>query len=94
MLPAYLHAQGSPPLKAPSPRKIGQPDSPSVDPSVVLKTYEKDIKRDVARLLELAQDLKKDADKLSSITGLNGAMAHTAEEIEKLAHKISGMARG
>jgi hypothetical protein len=107
VLPRLARSQSPPPLPPPrsnsgssSPppatihRNRDDEQPPTIDPHVVLKSYEKDIKRDVGRLLELAQDLKKDADKIPSLGGLNGAMGHKAEEIEKLAHKIAGLARG
>jgi hypothetical protein len=104
-LPRFLRSQSAPPpphtgsgASSPSPppmqRHRDGVTPPTIDPHTVLKSYEKDIKRDVGRLLELAQDLKKDADKLATIENLNLAMSRKAEEIEKLAHKISNMARG
>jgi hypothetical protein len=49
---------------------------------------EKGLKGDIARLSQLVQELKKEADKTDSSTMLNLALVHKAEEIEKLAHQL------
>jgi hypothetical protein len=55
---------------------------------------EKGLKGDIARLLQLAQELKKEVDKTDSSTMLNLALVHKAEEIEKLAHQLKLSVRG
>jgi hypothetical protein len=85
----------------PPPRPFGQnppqtepPPTATPDPHTVLKSNQKDIKRDIQKLLELAQDLKKEVDKTDSAEVLNLSMLRKAEEIEKLAHQIRTMAKG
>lgn len=91
-------AQSPPPPPPPPPlfpRSAQQDDSgPTLDPHAVLKSYEKDIKRDVQKLWQLAQELKKEVDKTDSAEVLNLSLVRKAEEIEKLARQIKTMARG
>ena len=60
----------------------------------MLKANQKDIKRDVQRLFELAEELKKEVEKTDSSEVLSLTLVHKAEEIEKLAKHIKGLARG
>ncbi len=102
--PYTLHSQEAPPrpVRPPSsppkpplhPRKSADENlSPAPDPHAVLKSYDKDIKKNIQKLLELAQELKKEVDKTDSSEVLNLSMVRKAEEIEKLAHKIQTLAR-
>lgn len=68
--------------------------SPEPDPKEVLKANDKDIKSNVSRLAELAEDLKKQVDATDSTSVLSLTMVHKAEEIEKLAHHIATLTRG
>lgn len=68
--------------------------APTPDPKEVLKANDKDIKSNVLRLSELAQELKKEVEKTDSANVLSLPMVHKAEEIEKLAHHIATLARG
>jgi hypothetical protein len=91
-------AQNPPPPPPPPPLfpRIGQQDdtSPKLDPHAVLKAYQKDIKRDIQKLWQLAQELKKEVEETNSAEVLNLNLVRKAEEIEKLAHQIKTMARG
>lgn len=96
-----LGQQSVPPPKSPPPPRgfprITPQDPiplPAPDPNAVLKANQKNIKRDVQKLLELAQDLKKEVDKTDSAEILNLSLVHKAEEIEKLAHQIRTLAKG
>ncbi|MFY9584828.1 MAG: hypothetical protein WAR21_10100 [Candidatus Acidiferrales bacterium] len=60
----------------------------------MLKMNQKDIKRDVQRLFELAEELKKEVDKTNSAEVLSVSLVRKTEEIEKLAKHIRSLARG
>lgn len=68
--------------------------APTPDPKEVLKANDKDIKSNILRLSELAQQLKQEVEKTDSANVLSLPMVHKAEEIEKLAHHIATLARG
>jgi hypothetical protein len=61
---------------------------------VMLETNEKDIKKNIEKLYELATDLKAEVEKTDSSQVLSLGMLKKAEEIEKLAHDIKTRARG
>ncbi|HYL09886.1 MAG TPA: hypothetical protein VEU31_04035 [Candidatus Acidoferrales bacterium] len=67
---------------------------PKPDTHALLKENQKNIKRDVERLVELAEELKKEVDKTDSTDVLSLQMVKKAEEIEKLARQIKSLARG
>jgi hypothetical protein len=60
----------------------------------ILEANEKDIKKRVEKLLQLATELKAEVDKTNSSQVLSLAMVKKAEEIEKLAKEISSRAKG
>jgi peptidoglycan hydrolase CwlO-like protein len=64
------------------------------DPHALLKENQKNIKRDVDRLAELAEELKQEVDKTDSADVLSILLLKKAEEIEKLAKAIRNRARG
>ena len=77
------------------PRQKDDPTSAAVPPTkAVLKENEKDIKRDIEKLYQLASDLKAEGEKTDSSQVLSLAMVRKAEEIEKLAKEIKNRARG
>ncbi len=88
---ARLAGQGSP--RPPFPREP-EPEPPKLDPRPLLKLNQKEIKKDVARLLQLAEELKKEVDKTDATDVLSLPLIRKAEEIEKLAKHIKGLARG
>jgi hypothetical protein len=72
------------------------PDSPNA-PSAekhMLDENEKEIKKKVDRLYELATELKAEVDKTDSSKVLSLNMLKKTEEIEKLAKEIHGRAKG
>ena len=83
----------SPPLSRRDPASVDG-SAPAPDPKEVLKANDKDIKSNVLRLSELAQELKQEVEKTDSANVLSLPMLHKAEEIEKLAHHIASLARG
>jgi hypothetical protein len=66
---------------------------PRRDPKEQLKENQKNLRRDADRLLQLAQELKDEADKTEQTDVLSLSLVHKAEEVEKLARQIKGLAR-
>ena len=60
----------------------------------VLEENQKDIKKNVEKLFDLASQLKDQVEKTDSTTVLSLAMVKKAEEIERLARQIKERAKG
>ena len=60
----------------------------------LLEQRQKDIKKDIEKLFDLATQLKAEVEKTDATTTLSLAMVRRAEEIEKLARSIKDNARG
>ena len=60
----------------------------------ILEANEKDIKKNVEKLFQLASELKAEVDKTDSVQVLSLAMLRKTEEIEKLAKDIRSRAKG
>jgi hypothetical protein len=60
----------------------------------LLEQRQKDIKKDIEKLFDLATQLKAEVEKTDATTTLSLAMVKRAEEIEKLARQIKDNARG
>ncbi|HEX8881106.1 MAG TPA: hypothetical protein VF749_13795 [Candidatus Acidoferrum sp.] len=91
-----MHAQGgggAPPSPKPVPKDedIGEP---KIDSKLLLEANQKDIKKSVERLFQLASELKTEVEKTDSVQVLSVAMIKKAEEIEKLAKSIRSRAIG
>ena len=69
------------------------PPAPPPDPTARLKESQKNLRRDVDHLLELAKDLKEEADKTEQTNVLSVSLVKKSEEIEKLAHHIKDLVR-
>lgn len=85
-----LHAQGGGGAQ-PSPKPVQRDedtDEPKVDSKLLLEANQKDIKKGVERLFQLASELKTEVEKTDSVQVLSVAMVKKAEEIEKLAKSI------
>src|SRR5215475_364540 len=67
------------------------PPKPST--KAVLEENQKDIKRNIERLFELASQLKEQVERTDSTTVLSLALVKKAEEIEKLARQIKERAK-
>ena len=67
---------------------------PSPDPKLILEANQKDIKRDVEHLYDLASELKAEVEKTDSVQVLSLTMLRKTEEIEKLAKGIRSRAKG
>jgi hypothetical protein len=91
-------AQGQSP-KFPQDQKNG-PDSAPENPLApspekrILEENQKDIKKKVEKLYELATELKGEVDKTDSSKVLSLNMVRKAEEIEKLAREIKNRSKG
>jgi peptidoglycan hydrolase CwlO-like protein len=94
-VPSWLESQ-QPARRPPFPNaRPGETDTePKPDTHALLKENQKNIKKDVERLVELAEELKKEVDKTDSTGVLSLQMVKKAEEIEKLARQIKSLARG
>jgi len=81
-----------------NPPKPGQRDEnteePKFDSKAVLEANQKDIKKSIERLYQLASELKSEVDKTDSVKVLSVPMLKKAEEIEKLAKGIRSRAIG
>jgi len=81
-------------------QKPGQKDKeedteePKFDSKAMLAANQKDIKKDIERLFQLATELKAEVEKTDSVRMLSVAMLKKAEEIEKLAKEIRSRAIG
>jgi hypothetical protein len=73
-------------------QKAGQKDEDNdetkLDSKTVLEANQKDIKKSVERLFQLASELKAEVEKTDAVQVLSVAMLKKAEEIEKLAKGI------
>lgn len=87
--------QDVPPLNNGNPKP--DDDSASFPPGsrkAALEENEKNIKKKVEKLFQLASELKDEVDKTDSAKVLSLAMLKKAEEIEKLAKDIKNRAKG
>jgi hypothetical protein len=85
------------PRPYPNGRNPGQ--SPSDDPSTpegkaAVFERQKQIQADVARLYEMATDLKSEVEKGDANATLSVSLIRKAQEIEKLAKQIKNLAKG
>jgi hypothetical protein len=94
-----FHIRGQDPFPAsrPHPARPGDdesslPEKPSS--KAVLEENQKDIKKNVEKLFDLASQLKEQVEKTDSTTTLSLALVRKAEEIEKLARQIKERAKG
>jgi hypothetical protein len=60
----------------------------------ILEANDKDIKKNIEKLYQLATDLKSEVEKTDSTQVLSLTLVKKAEEIEKLAHDIKTRAKG
>jgi hypothetical protein len=74
--------------------KDDDPDAPKVDTKTILEANQKDIKKNVERLFQLASELKTEVEKTDSVQVLSLALLKKTEEIEKLAKDIRSRAKG
>jgi hypothetical protein len=85
-----------------TPRQPGDPEDPenpngnppAASSKALLEQRQKDIKKEIERLYDLASQLKAEIEKTDSTAVLSLAMLKKAEEIEKLAKHIKENAKG
>ncbi|HJX96740.1 MAG TPA: hypothetical protein VJ324_14040 [Candidatus Acidoferrum sp.] len=86
---------GRPPAVDPNQEPESSDPTPAKSPTkAILEANEKDIKKNIEKLYQLAMDLKTEVEKTNSSQVLSLAMLKKAEEIEKLAHEIKTRAKG
>jgi SepF-like predicted cell division protein (DUF552 family) len=68
--------------------------SPKLDPKLILEANQKEIKKSVEKLYDLASELKAEVEKTDSVLVLSIAMLRKTDEIEKLAKEIRSRAKG
>src|ERR1700741_5183494 len=74
--------------------KDDDPNAPKLDPKLILEANQKEIKKNVEKLYDLASELKAEVEKTDSVQVLSVAMLRKTEEIEKLAREIRSRAKG
>jgi TolA-binding protein len=99
---ASLGGQARPPSAPPPPASASQ-DQDMDEPApplgksptkIMLEENQKDIRKNIEKLYQLASDLKKEVEKTDSTEVLSLSLVRKAEEIEKLAHDIKSRAKG
>src|SRR5216684_2996737 len=78
----------------PQQQKDDDSNAPKIDPKLILEANQKEIKKNVERLYDLASELKAEVEKTDSVRVLSMAMLRKADEIEKLAKEIKSRAKG
>jgi hypothetical protein len=99
---ASAAAQSSEPTGVPQESGASRRTREEVDPPLpeaaskkaLLEQRQKDIKKDIEKLFDLATQLKAEVEKTDATTTLSLPMVRRAEEIEKLARNIKDNARG
>ena len=70
---------------------------PKLDPKrakTILEQNQKDLKRDIQKLFQLATELKDEAEKTDAVNTLSLPLLKKTEEIERLARQIREKAKG
>jgi hypothetical protein len=78
----------------PQQQKEDEMRPPKLDPKLILEANQKEIKKNVEKLFDLASELKTEVEKTDSVQVLSLAMLRKTEEIEKLAKDIRSRAKG
>ena len=78
----------------PQQQKEDDSNAPKIDPKVILEANQKEIKKSVEKLYDLASELKAEVEKTDSVQVLSIAMLRKTDEIEKLAKEIRSRAKG
>src|ERR1041384_5180308 len=87
-------SQTRPPVKPPIKERDEDPEEPRIDSKAMLEANQKDIKKNIERLYQLASELKTEVEKTDAVHVLSVVMVKKAEEIEKLAKGIRSRAIG
>jgi hypothetical protein len=78
----------------PQQQKDEDANAPKIDPKTILEANQKEIKKNVEKLYDLASELKAEVEKTDSVQVLSVAMLRKTDEIEKLAKEIRSRAKG
>jgi hypothetical protein len=96
-LGALLANAQDPTPRNPSTASGETPPDPGLDAKrakAVLEQNQKDVKKNIEKLFQLASELKDEAEKTDAITVLSLTMLRKTEEIEKLARQIREKTKG
>jgi hypothetical protein len=88
---AQVRAQRRP---APRQPKDDDPNMPKPDSKLLLEANQKEMRKNVEKLYDLASELKAEVEKTDSVQVLSLSMVRKAEEIERLAKEIRNRAKG
>lgn len=94
LMNSTLRAQGGSQSRVKPVQRDEDTSEPKLDPKVMLESNQKDIKKSIERLFQLASELKAEVEKTDSVQVLSVPMLKKAEEIEKLAKGIRSRAIG
>ena len=85
-----------PPPRSPLPGKAPEDEGPTLPNAdkKILEENDKDMKKKVDRLYQLASELKEEVEKTDSSKVLSLNLVKKAEEIEKLAREIRNRSKG
>jgi hypothetical protein len=87
--------QGARPLNEDNePKASAEEKLAATSRKLALEENEKDIKKSVEKLFQLASELKEQVDKTDSVKVLSVGMIKKADEIERLAKEIKSRAKG
>ena len=86
-------ARAKPPQNPQLPKEE-DPNAPKPDPKLILEANQKEIKKNVEKLYDLASELKAEVEKTDSVHVLSVAMLRKTDEIERLAKEIRSRAKG
>ncbi|MBZ5527745.1 MAG: twin-arginine translocation signal domain-containing protein [Acidobacteriia bacterium] len=89
----FLAAQ-NPAQRAADPDEPPDPGPAAKAAKAALEENQKDIRKNVEHLFQLASDLKKEVEKTDSTVILSVSLLRKTEEIEKLARQIRNRAKG
>jgi hypothetical protein len=78
----------------PQQQKEDESNAPKIDRKLILEANQKEIKKNVEKLYDLASELKAEVEKTDSAQVLSIAMLRKTDEIEKLAKEIRSRAKG
>jgi nucleotide-binding universal stress UspA family protein len=78
----------------PTQQKEEDAHPPKIDPKPILEANQREIKKSVEKLYDLASELKAEVEKTDSTHVLSVAMLRKTDEIEKLAREIRSRAKG
>ena len=97
MIVAPLFAEAQSAKQSPPTASGEETPDPKLDPKrtkAILEQNQKDLKKDIQKLFQLASDLKDEAEKTDAINTLSLPLLKKTEEIERLARQIREKAKG